>query len=260
VDGHRPVALSYPAGVSESSASLVRTSCPAKPPWAAVGFAMAFPTALTLAYFVLLAGRERALVQAVYTAGKAIQFGFPLAWTAWSTGRLPRPSRPGGRGAGVGFAFGLAVLAGALALHAAVLRPSGVLDGSLAAAVQAKVAAFGVTSPLRFAALGAFYSLFHSAAEEYYWRWFVFGELRRAFRVSIAVAASSAAFAAHHLIILGTFFGWTSPWTPALTLAVTAGGAFWAWLYHRSGSLLGPWLGHLLVDAAIFAVGYQLAF
>jgi membrane protease YdiL (CAAX protease family) len=221
---------------------------------------MAFPTALTLAYFVLLAGRQQALVQAVYTVGKVVQFGFPLACTAWSTGRFPRPSLPGRRGAGVGFAFGFAVLVGALALHVAVLRPAGVLDGGVAAAVQAKVAAFGVTSPQRFLALGAFYALLHSTAEEYYWRWFVFGELRRAIRAGTAVAVSSAAFAAHHLVILGTFFGWTSPWTPALTLAVAAGGAFWAWLYHRSGSLLGPWIGHLLVDAAIFAVGYRLAF
>lgn len=221
---------------------------------------MAFPTALTLAYFVLLAGRQRALVQAVYTAGKAVQFGFPLAWTTWRTGRLPWPSMPGRRGAGIGLAFGVAVLAGALALHGAVLRPAGVLDGGVAAAVQAKVAAFGVTSPARFLALGAFYSLLHSAAEEYYWRWFVFGQLRRALGASTALAASSLAFAAHHLIILGTFFGWTSPWTPALTLAVAIGGAFWAWLYHRSGSLLGPWLGHTLVDVAIFAVGYRLVF
>lgn len=258
-DRHRAFTLSYPAGVSEPSATVVRTSCPATPPWAALGFAMAFPTALTLTYFVLLAGRG-ALTQTVYSAGKAVQFAFPLAWIAWSTGRLPRPSLPGWRGAGVGLAFGLAVLAFALALHGVVLGPAGVLDGGVAAAVQAKVAAFGVTSPPRFLALGAFYSLLHSGAEEYYWRWFVFGELRRAVRASTAVAASSAAFAAHHLIILGTFFGWTSPWTPALTLVVAAGGAFWAWLYHRSGSLLGPWLGHILVDAAIFAVGYQLVF
>src|SRR5512133_3458078 len=121
--------------------------------------------------------------------------------------------------------------------------------------MQAKVAAFGVTPPLRFLALGAFYSLVHSAAEQYYWHWFVFGELRRACGASTALAASSLAFAAHHLIILGTFFGWTSPWTPTLTLAVAAGGTVWAWLYHRSGSLLGPWLGHTLVGAAIFAVG-----
>jgi membrane protease YdiL (CAAX protease family) len=238
----------------------VRTSNPVKPPWAALGFAMAFPTALTLAYFVLLAGRQRALVQAVYTVGKAVQFGFPLAWTAWSTGRFPRPSLPGRRGAGVGFAFGVAVLVGALTLHTTLLAFAGGLDGGLAAAVQAKVAAFGVTSPRRFLALGAFYSLLHSLAEEYYWRWFVFGELRRAVRASTAAIASSGAFAAHHLIIIGTFFGWTSPLTPALTLAVAVGGAFWAWLYHRSGSLLGPWISHMLVDAAIFAVGYQLAF
>lgn len=246
--------------MSEPSATLVRNSNAVTPPWTPLGFAMAFPTALTLAYFVLLAGQQRALVQAVYTLGKVVQFGFPLAWTAWSTGRFPRPSLPGRRGAGVGLAFGLAVLAFALALHGMVLGPAGVLDGGMAAAVQGKVAAFGVTSPQRFLALGAFYSLLHSAAEEYYWRWFVFGELRRVVRASTAVAASSAAFAAHHLIILGTFFGWTSPWTPALTVAVAVGGAFWAWLYHRSGSLLGPWLGHVLVDAAIFAVGYQLVF
>ncbi len=243
--------------MSEPSATLVLTSNPAKPPWTALGFAMAFPTALTLAYFVLLAGRQRALVQAVYAVGKAVQFGFPLAWTAWSTGRFPRPSLPGRRGAGVGLAFGIAVLAGALALQTTLLGAAG---GQVAAAVQAKVAAFGVTSPGRFLALGAFYSLLHSAAEEYYWRWFVFGELRRAVRARTAVAASSAAFAAHHLIIVGTFFGWTSLLTPALTLAVAVGGAFWAWLYHRSASLLGPWISHMLVDAAIFAVGYQLAF
>jgi membrane protease YdiL (CAAX protease family) len=160
----------------------------------------------------------------------------------------------------VGFAFGIAELVGALMLHTTLLHAAGGLEGEVAAAVQAKVAAFGVTSPRRFLALGAFYSLLHSGAEEYYWRWFVFGELRRAVRASTAVIVSSGAFAAHHLIIVGTFFGWTSPWTPALTLAVAGGGAFWAWLYHRSGSLLGPWISHMLVDAAIFAVGYQIVF
>ena len=35
-------------------------------------------------------------------------------------------------------------------------------------------------------------------------------------------------------------------------------GAFWAWLYNRTGSLLGPWLSHLVIDAGIFFIGYQL--
>ena len=43
-----------------------------------------------------------------------------------------------------------------------------------------------------------------------------------------------------------------------LSAAVAIGGAFWAWLYERSGSLVGPWMSHLLVDAGIFLVGFDL--
>jgi len=60
------------------------------------------------------------------------------------------------------------------------------------------------------------------------------------------------------VILLATYFGWLSPWTYLLSLGVAVGGIFWAWLYHRSGSLYGPWLSHLLIDAAIFVVGYDL--
>jgi uncharacterized protein len=243
------------------------TASPARPSageggtaWGAVAFAMAFPTVLTFAYFVALAGQPRWLVQGVYTAGKVVQFAFPAAWVIWSAGRLPRPSRPGARGAVSGLVFGVALLLGALALYRVVLQPAGVLGGPMGEAVRAKIASFGVTDLPRYLVLGAFYSFVHAAAEEYYWRWFVFGELRRSCRPGWAIAASSAAFAAHHVIILGVYFGWTSPWTPLLAVAVGAGGAFWAWLYRRSGSLLGPWLGHVMADAAIFVVGYQIAF
>jgi hypothetical protein len=232
--------------------------------WAAILFAAVFPTALTLAYFVALADRPRAVVQAVYAIGKVLQFGFPLAWWRWSTGSLPRPSWPSRRGAGAGLVFGLLTFAAAVALALLVLRPAGIFDGGAGDAVRAKVAAFGVSTPARFVALGVFYSVLHAAAEEYYWRWFVFGALLRARAGApsgaLAVLGSSAGFMAHHVVILGVFFGWRTPWTYALALAVGAGGAFWAWLYRRSGSLLGPWLGHLLVDAAIFTVGYGLVF
>jgi membrane protease YdiL (CAAX protease family) len=64
---------------------------------------------------------------------------------------------------------------------------------------------------------------------------------------------------AHHIILLATYFGWTSPVAYLFSLAVAIGGAAWAWIYHRSGSLFGPWLSHCLVDAAIFYLGYELA-
>ena len=41
---------------------------------------------------------------------------------------------------------------------------------------------------------------------------------------------------------------------------VATGGAVWAWLYERTGSLWAAWLSHLLVDTAIMAVGYDLVF
>jgi membrane protease YdiL (CAAX protease family) len=63
---------------------------------------------------------------------------------------------------------------------------------------------------------------------------------------------------AHHVLVIGFYFGWTAPETWLFSFAVAIGGAVWAWLYHKSRSLVGPWLSHLLVDAAIFAVGYDL--
>jgi membrane protease YdiL (CAAX protease family) len=224
---------------------------------------------LTLVYFVALAGQPRALVQGVYGAGKALQFALPLLFlwlgaTGGARGAAPAPDAaarrrwPGWAGALPGAAFGVALYAATLALYLGALRPAGVLAGAPAAAIRAKVTALGVGAPAAYAALAVFYSVVHSAAEEYYWRWFVFGELRRACRLPAAVAASSAGFAAHHVVVLAVFFGWGSPWPYALAAVVGAGGAFWAWLYHRSGSLLGPWLGHLLADAAIFTVGFDL--
>ncbi len=224
---------------------------------AVLAFGLGFPALLTAVYFVGLAGAPRPAQQAVYLVGKALQFGLPALWfLRRHSGRLAPPSS---RGALLGVAFGLAVFVATLALYSWVLEPLHVLDGAPAAAIRAKVAGFGVAGPWRFLALAAFYSLLHSAAEELYWRGFVFGGLRaRSRRAGSALVASSLAFAAHHVILLSVFFGGGSPWTWALSLAVAAGGAFWAWLYQRSGSLVGPWLGHLLVDAAIFTVGWQL--
>ena len=58
--------------------------------------------------------------------------------------------------------------------------------------------------------------------------------------------------------MLGTYFGWDSFWTYFFSLATAVGGAFWAWLYERSGSIYGPWASHLLMDAGIFGLGYDL--
>lgn len=63
---------------------------------------------------------------------------------------------------------------------------------------------------------------------------------------------------AHHVIVLSVFFGWGSFLSLFFSLGVAVGGVAWAWLYHHSRSLFGPWLSHALVDAGIFLVGFEI--
>jgi len=225
--------------------------------WAAVLFALVFPAVLTWVYFVALGGAAAGVQQAAYGVGKVIQFGFPLVWVlAVRRGRL-RWQGPGRAGVGAGLAFGAAVLVAMLVVYHAWLGPAGALQAA-AGPVRQKLEGFGLNTLQGYVALGAFYSLAHSLLEELYWRWFVFGQLRRLIPLWPAVAVSSVGFAAHHVIVLGRYFGGFTVPTVLFSLAVAFGGAFWAWLYHRSGSLWGPWLSHLLVDAGIFAIGYGM--
>jgi membrane protease YdiL (CAAX protease family) len=231
--------------------------------WPAIGFALVFPSLLSLADFVLLArgdGEPNPAQQLAYGAGKLIQFGWPLLCVWLIEGRFPRPAAPTRRGLGLGLGFGLLVAAGTLALYYVFLRDTSVFTAT-AAQLRQKMEEYDVASPGGFALFAAFVTVPHSLLEEYYWRWFVFGWLRRRLPLASAIAVSAAGFMAHHMIILHVFFpGQFFTAVVPFSLCVSAGGAVWAWLYERSGSIYAPWLSHLLVDAALFVVGYDLFF
>lgn len=264
-------------------------------PWAAVVLGMVFPTIVTLAYFVLLAGWPASWQQIVYLIGKTIQFSFPVLAVAMvaarrreggsspaKTGRLslwavlrrklrrarlrvvqltrPRSRwfRRHSRFLALSAGFGLLVLAAMFGLYEAFWK-NGELFAGAARSIRGKIADLGIERLWLYVAVGVFYAICHSGLEEYYWRWFVFGQLRFRLPLASAIAIASLAFMTHHVILLATYFGWLSPWTYGFSLAVAAGGAVWAWLYERSGSLTGPWLSHMIVDAAIFLVGYDVA-
>jgi membrane protease YdiL (CAAX protease family) len=222
----------------------------------AIGFCLVFPTLVTLAYFVWFAEQADAL-KIAYGVGKVIQFGFPLAFAWWyARQRIGWPRRSSG-GIKIGLCFGAAIAALTLGLYFWVLKPAGALDAA-EDEIEAKVAGFGITSMVAYLALAAFYSIAHSGLEEYYWRWFVFGQLRERTSAAAAILISSLGFMAHHVVVLGVYFGWASPLTYLFSLAVAVGGAVWAWLYDHSRSLIAPWISHALVDAGIFAIGYDL--
>jgi uncharacterized protein len=250
--------------------------------WAGVLFALVFPSIVTWIYFVLAASWSPAAQRMTGGALKGAQFLFPVVWAVVALGQRnvvgsifsrgtgngvagPRPS-PGPHrraalsrttGIVVGIVFGLAVTLGGWFVYRGLLVDR-MPFVAVVAKIQAKIAGFGLDSTAKYAALGVFYSLVHSFLEEYYWRWFVFGQLRRLVPLWPAIVVSAIGFMAHHVIVLGTFFGGITWLTLLLSAAVAVGGGFWAWLYERSGSLLGPWASHLLIDAGIFVVGYDL--
>jgi len=228
----------------------------------ALAFACLFPTFATWLYFIQLSGTGWAMY--AYAVTKVIQFAFPAVWF-WATegvrppllrSRMGRP-KVGVRGLLFSLLTGLAFIAILLLAWRPILAASPAFERA-PAAVAAKVASFGIDSGAKFLLLAVFYSVIHSFLEEYYWRWFVFGHLSRRLSFATAAVVSALAFTSHHVLVVGHFLGSFGALTFAISLVVTAAGLLWAWLYHRTGHLAGPWLSHALGDAGLMWIGYQM--
>jgi membrane protease YdiL (CAAX protease family) len=229
----------------------------------AVCFALVYPTVLAWFYFVVLATEGQGVnpgMRLAYGVGKVVQFAFPLVCLLVFEGRLPRPTLPTWRGLEYGLGFGVLVAAATFLLYYAFLRHTSLLAAATVP-LRSKLEQLGMDSPAGFWLLAAFLTVLHSLLEEYYWRWFVFGWLRRQVPLFAALVIASLGFMAHHVIILAVFLpGYFLSAVVPFSLCIAVGGAFWAWLYDRTGSIYAPWISHLLVDAAIMAVGYNLLF
>lgn len=220
-------------------------------------FALVLPTLVTLVYFVWLKDYPPSIQQASYVFGKSIQFSLPLIWV-WYVSRDRLSWQPKAKGLALPIAFGTIVAAVMMAIYYGGLKGTEQF-AEPALKVQEKVSGMALNSVGKFAALGVFYSLIHSFLEEYYWRWFVFVELRKVCSLPISIVISSLGFMAHHVIVLAIYFGWNSPLTYFFSLSVAVGGGVWAFFYSKNKSLIGPWISHLLVDAAIFLIGFDIA-
>jgi len=225
-----------------------------------------FPTLAAWTYFVVWA--HTPWMKVLYAASKVVQAALPLlGWWALNMERRPargsaaefpsQAARPGAALAGLisGGAIGgvvLAAFAGPL--------PAWLPFTEIARNIHERLVDLGAATPLRFLLLALGLSVAHSLFEEYYWRWFLFGQLQPRMPLPAALALSGLAFASHHWIVVDSFLGGQHRLavTLPLTLTVAVGGAWWAWLFRRHRSLLAPWLSHLLVDGALMAVGWQL--
>ena len=222
-----------------------------------ISFAVAFPTLVTWLYFVVLAGRPTYWQQSAVLIGKSIQFAIPLVWVWLVQKPIRRDTRSFSSVWWHATVFGIAAVAGMLVAYHVWLKPSSIFE-TAGDTIRAKVQQLGILSTTAYLGLGIFYAVVHSGLEEYYWRWFVFGELESILSLKAAMVISSLGFTAHHVILLATCFGWDSPLTYLGSFSVALGGAYWAWLYYVSGTIYRSWLSHLLVDAGIFLVGFDI--
>jgi membrane protease YdiL (CAAX protease family) len=229
--------------------------------WLALVFAMAFPTVAAWSYFLALAaggGAVNPSQQFAYILGKVVQFTFPALLVAMGLVARPRLAAPNRKGMALGLGFGLLVAAAMLGVYYGALRHSPML-AQTPGRLREKLEQVGMATPGRYVVLAGFIVLAHSLLEEYYWRWFVFGQLRRLLPFAPAALLSSLAFMAHHVVVLYVYL--PSRFLTAVlpfSLGIAVGGAVWAWLYERSGTLYPSWASHLIVDSAIFVLGWDL--
>ncbi|MDR2755613.1 MAG: CPBP family intramembrane metalloprotease [Planctomycetaceae bacterium] len=225
--------------------------------------ALIFPFFLTLTYFVLLAGSPVFVQKSVYGIGKIFQFILPVFWVGVVCRERWLVRRWNTRGFAEGTAFGISVAVAMILLYFFWLGLPGQLLGNdtpASLAIVTKMNGLGIINERLFFLLGVFYSVIHSGLEEYYWRWFIFSRLRCDGSWFFAAVISSLGFTAHHILLLGTYFGYTSPFCWLGSLGVAVGGLYWAWLYKRSDSIWGTWISHGFIDAAIFIIGFTVCF
>lgn len=151
-----------------------------------------------------------------------------------------------------GVIFGLVVVA--LLIFLLKASPLGSIVDDNAGRIAGRIRDLGVEE--NFLLFALFLSFLHSALEEFYWRWFVFGQASRLMTVRKAHFLAAVGFASHHVVILSQFF--PLGWAFVLGGCVAIGGFAWSWLMYRYNSLLGPWISHLIVDLGLMWVGWEV--
>jgi hypothetical protein len=221
--------------------------------------AMFLPFFASILYYVLLAGTLTATL--IYVGTKILTVAWPVA----ANHVLGQPSlmswrwwRPRRYRAVLPAALGTGCMLGGLIVAAYLLTPAGDYVNQFAAQIRVKVGQMGLTTPQRYVAFCVCLSVFHSLIEEFFWRWFIFGHLRRVTTPRAAWIAASMAFAAHHFVVLACYF--PAPAVLLLGTCVALGGALWCFLYARQRTLVGCWISHGLVDVGICLVGYMIVF
>ncbi len=152
--------------------------------------ALLLPTLITWVYFSLLSQYPAWQQKLAYSVGKTIQFALPviilLYYGRWIKQKTPHLKASLRYGLTTGLIIGIAIYC----LYRFAFVPTGIMEGPKVQ-VQAKLNEMQINSLVAFATLGIGYAIVHSLLEEYYWRWFIFGNLNTMMSLKSAIAVSS---------------------------------------------------------------------
>ena len=211
--------------------------------------ALFFQFAASIFYFVI--AQDSAISALIYTATKIVMIVWPL-FVVFYLGRSYMPVFQKVKSfffpivVGI-FIFGFLLIANVFL--ADLLEPSTEI-------VKSRLAGYGLLD--YFFVFSLAICTFNALFEEYFWRWFVFRGLNSKLNVYAAAVIGSAAFSAHHFVILSQIFD------PLVTgvfgIAIFGAGLIFCALYKKTGSVFGSFFAHFAADAAIMLAIYQLIF
>lgn len=113
----------------------------------------------------------------------------------------------------------------------------------------------GVTKD-NFLFVSLYISFVNSLLEEFFFRGFLFTNLRRLAGGGFAYGFSASVFALYHIAMIT---GWFSPVLYGLVMAgLVAGGIIFNWLNEKLNTLYASWLVHMFANFAINTVGFLL--
>jgi len=226
--------------------------------WAAAAPAMVVPFAASLLYFVIVSEDHSA--RAIYIATKIFTVVWPLVGVYLILhGRLPDIGsikigfNKHLQAIPLGTFLGMAIV---ITLFGLMETPLGQIVADSSENVKGKAQGFGILK--HYWSFALFISVIHSLIEEYYWRWFVFGQLKNVVAVPYAHVLAAGSFAGHHIVIATQLF--PIAWGLIFGGLAAGGAIIFSIMYDKQKTLLGAWVCHLIVDLGIMAVGHKALF
>lgn len=107
-----------------------------------------------------------------------------------------------------------------------------------------------------FVLVGLYVTFINSFLEEFFFRGYIFLNLRQYGRQWIAYTYSSMLFALYHIAIFKTWF--SLPLTLLALLGLVIIGIIFNYVDTKSENLLNSWIIHILADTAIIIIGFRL--